>query len=274
VNPEPFRPEPFRVVARHQETVDTISLDIEPCVPRPIAARPGQFAMLWSFGVGEAAISYSGIGPPERGRRLRHTIRTSGPNSAALCALGVGDTLGVRGPFGTGWTIDPDPSRPILVVAGGLGLAPLRPVVELLAGAEREAPAWLLIGARDPDQLLFRDEIERWRAGGVHVAITVDHARSGWTGSIGLVTELFDEIPVSDDARALVCGPEIMMRFTARRLMEFGIPGDRIDVSLERNMKCAIGQCGHCQLGGRFVCSDGPVFAWSAVEELLSVVDR
>ena len=269
-----MRPEPFRVVARHQETADTVSLDLEPCDGAVLAARPGQFAMLWPFGVGEAAISYSGIATSGRPTRCRHTIRRAGPTSAALCALGIGDTVGARGPFGVGWSVDPDPTVPMLVVAGGLGLAPLRPVVESLAAAEREAPTWLLIGARAPDQLLYVDELDDWSAAGVRVAVTVDHARSGWSGSVGLVTELFDEISIPAHTRALVCGPEIMMRFTARRLQELGLPGDRIQVSLERNMQCGIGLCGHCQLGGRFVCTDGPVMRWSSIADLVTVADR
>lgn len=269
-----MRPEPFRVIARHQETADTVTLDVEPCDGRPRAPRPGQFAMLWPFGIGEAAISYSGVTVPGRAAGLRHTIRSAGATTAALCALDVGDTLGVRGPFGEGWTVDPDPAVPLVVVAGGLGLAPLRPVVELLAGTDRAAPTWLLIGARDPGELLYRDELDRWRTAGIRVAVTVDHARSGWSGSVGLVTELFDEVSIPADAGALICGPEIMMRFTARRLEDLGLAGDRIQVSLERNMQCGIGHCGHCQLGGRFVCTDGPVMRWSSVADLLAVSDR
>ncbi|MEO1061400.1 MAG: FAD/NAD(P)-binding protein [Actinomycetota bacterium] len=269
-----MRPEPFRVVARRQETADTVTLDIAPCDGRARTVGPGQFAMLWPFGIGEAAISYSGIGLPGETAGVRHTIRSAGPTSAALCSLDVGDVVGVRGPLGRGWTVAPDPEVPLLIVAGGLGLAPLRPVVELLADTDRRAPVRLMIGARDPEQLLYRDELDRWRGAGIDVAVTVDRARSGWSGSVGFVTELIDEAPVPTDATALVCGPELMMRFTARRLEERGVRPDRIQVSLERNMHCGIGHCGHCQLGARFVCTDGPVLPWSSVAELVSVADR
>lgn len=262
-------PEVVRVRSRRRELGDAVTLELEREETDGVVPVPGQFAMLWPFGVGEAAISYSGIGPHGS---VRHTVRSVGPISDALCRLQEGDTVGSRGPFGVGWELDRRNDRPTVVVAGGLGLAPLRPAIERLNA--RGALAMVLVGARDPGQVLYAEDLERWAANGLDVRVTVDHARSGWRGHVGLVTELFEGIELGPHTRALVCGPETMMRFAATRLLDAGLPADSIQVSLERNMQCGIGHCGHCQLGGRFVCTDGPVFVWSEVDELLSVADR
>ena len=267
-------PSRYRVRERRVETGDVVTLDLEPVdapIPRP---RPGQFAMLYAFGVGEVAISVSGTGDDGV---LQHTVRDVGATTRALCALDAGAVVGVRGPFGTDWGIehsdlDDDDVR-VVVVAGGLGLAPLRPAVHALLGRPRSGRSSVLVGARTPADLCFASEIGRWRRrGDVHVAVTVDAATPGWPGPVGLVTDLLASAPF-DPARtvALVCGPEVMMRFTARSLESFGVAPDRIRVSLERNMHCAIARCGHCQLGPLFVCADGPVLDWATVAPLLAV---
>jgi NAD(P)H-flavin reductase len=225
--------------------------------------------MLAAFGVGEVPISLSGRGP---GGSLVHTIRDVGAVTAELCRTARGDMIGVRGPFGTEWPLDA-PGADVVVVAGGLGLAPLRPAVEaLLAGRKAHGRLVLLYGARTPDDLLYREQLDRWREAGLEIELTVDAGTPGWTHRVGLVPELvrraeFD--PAS--AIALVCGPEVMMRFTVAALAEAGVSDDRIHVSLERNMKCGVGHCGHCQLGPTLVCRDGPVFSWDQIGSWLAV---
>jgi len=254
----------------------------------PDAYRPGQFNMLTAFGVGEAAISLSES--PRRDGTLVHTIRDVGPVTHALCSTPVHGIVGVRGPFGTDWGLDrllaegttppgrDDQPRDVVVVAGGIGLAPLRGAVNELA-APRDGPSlrvFVLIGARDPDQLIFDDDVRRWSARGVHVGITVDAAAPGWKGDVGVVTTLLPRAGF-DPARttALVCGPEIMMRFTARALVDMGVDRARVLVSLERNMQCGLGWCGHCQMGPLLVCRDGPVVRYEgAAEKLLMERER
>jgi NAD(P)H-flavin reductase len=202
---------------------------------------------------------------------LRHTTRAVGGVSHAICALAVGDIVGLRGPFGTAWPLEHDVGRDVVLVAGGIGLAPLRPAVyQIMAHRARYGRVTLLYGARMPGDLLFQSEIATWRQAGIAVAITVDQAAPTWQGHVGVVTKLlplarFD--PAS--ALALICGPEIMMRFTALGLEQHGVATERIFVSLERNMQCAIGWCGHCQYSSLFVCKDGPVFPYPRVRHLL-----
>jgi NAD(P)H-flavin reductase len=266
-------PLPFRVSRRTRETADTWTLELTPERDGALAGfAPGQFAMLYSFGRGEVPISVSG--DLTRPGALVHTIRAIGPVTAALCAADEGETVGVRGPFGSSWPLPQAEGRDVLLVAGGLGLAPLRSAVyELLAHRERFRNVVLLYGGRSPTELLYRGELERWRGRfDVQVDVTVDRAPAGWRGRVGVVPKLISRAEIDPaDAVALVCGPEVMMRFTAAALIDRGFAADGIFVSLERNMNCAIGLCGHCQLQHLFICKDGPVFALDAVEPLLRV---
>jgi NAD(P)H-flavin reductase len=266
-------PVPFRVIRRTRETAATWTLELarEPA-GGPTGFAPGQFAMLYVFGKGEVPISVSG--DLTRPGPLTLTIRTSGPVTAALCALEDAATVGVRGPFGSAWPLGQAEGRDVLVVAGGIGLAPLRSAVHhLLANRERYRNVVVLYGGRSPVELLYRAELERWRGRfDVQVEVTVDRAPAGWRGRVGVVPNLISRAELDPgDAVALVCGPEVMMRFTAGALIDRGLAADRIFVSLERNMRCAIGLCGHCQLQHLFVCKNGPVFALDAVEPLLRV---
>jgi NAD(P)H-flavin reductase len=270
--PEPMAPRRYRVRARRRELADTVTLLLDP-VDEPIGAYlPGQFNMLYAFAVGEAAISVSGRATADGA--LPHTIRAVGATSRALCAARPGEMVGVRGPFGTSWGVGDGAGGDVVVVAGGLGLAPLRPAIhQLLAERERYGRISLLVGARSPETLLFRHELESWRGHfDLHVEATVDAAGAGWHGHVGLVTGLLEHAPFDPASTlALACGPEVMMRFTAQALVDRGVPADAVRVSLERNMKCAIAFCGHCQLGPTFVCRDGPVFPWSRVERLVGI---
>jgi NAD(P)H-flavin reductase len=260
---EPMVPERFRVTDRRQETADTWTLELEPLDrARGFSFRPGQFTMLYAFGAGEVPISISG--DPRRPDRLVHTVRAVGAASAAICRTEPGRMLGVRGPFGSKWPVDAAEGRHAVIVAGGIGLAPLRPLVyEVLSARDRFAGATLLYGGRQPEQLLYAAELEEWRSRGLEVEVTVDIAPAGWHGRVGVVPTLIERARFDPEAAiAFVCGPEAMIRFSAEALTERGVAPNRVHVSMERNMKCAVGHCGHCQLGPEFVCRDGPVFTF------------
>lgn len=258
-------PAAYRVVSRRAETPDTSTLVIEPCGEPIPPVRPGQFAMLYAFGVGEAPISVSRAEPP-----IEHTVRSVGAVSRALAESEAGQMIGVRGPYGVGWDIEqagPD----VVFVGGGIGFAPLRAAI-LYAIGRRDVfrTITVLVGARTPQDLLYRSELARWREQGVDVEVTVDHAHAGWTGHVGLITSLVDRLrPDLAGATAFVCGPEIMMRLTAQALIARGV--EDVRVSLERNMRCGVGWCGHCQLGPWLICRDGPVVTYRDAAPLLSV---
>lgn len=269
---EPMLPRRFRIVEKTQETDDTWTLSLEAIdTDTTLATRPGQFNMVYAFGAGEVPISISG--DPGRTDRLVHTVRAVGATTEAICAAERDHTLGIRGPFGSSWPLADARGLDVLVIAGGIGLAPLRPVLyELMAHRSEYGRALLLYGGREPDQLLFREELERWRSrSDLEVHVTVDIAGVDWRGRVGVVTGLFDHATFEPTrAAAFICGPEVMMRFAVAALMERGVDPKRIHLSIERNMKCAIGHCGHCQFGPEFVCRDGPVFSLERIERLLN----
>jgi NAD(P)H-flavin reductase len=271
----PAVPRFYRVASRREDTDDTVTMELtDPDGPVP-AFAPGQFAMLTAFGIGEVPISVSGLGDGGggRARRLEHTLRAVGAVTRALCAVRPGGLIGVRGPFGTGWDLASAAGRDIVIVAGGIGLAPLRPVVlSAVADRSRYGRIVLLAGARTPGDLLYGGELDRWRRDGVEVAVTVDQADSGWSGDVGLVTALIKPAGlVPGNSVAFICGPDIMMRVTADALAALGIPAGRIRVSLERNMRCGAAWCGHCQLGPLLVCRDGPVVGYDRAAALMRV---
>lgn len=245
-----------------------VTLEIEEDDGTPVFG-PGQFNMLSAFGVGEAAISFSGS---HEGRPL-HTVRDVGPVSRALCRAAAGDVVGIRGPFGVGWDVASAEGSDIVIVAGGIGLAPLRPaILAVLGRRDRYGGVWVLVGARSPEVMLFQRELRSWAEQGVEVGLTVDHAGPGWVHHVGLVTKLLGGAAFDPPRTvAFVCGPEVMMRFAARDLADAGVPGARIRLSLERNMRCAIGLCGHCQLAGTFVCRNGPVYPYTEAGPLLAI---
>jgi NAD(P)H-flavin reductase len=267
---DPLLPRIARVHSRRADTRDVWTLDVRESDGGTAPFQPGQFNMLTVFGVGEIPVSMSG--DPARGDRLLHTVRAVGAVSRALTRLGAGATIGVRGPFGSAWPLTAAAGRDVLVLAGGLGLAPLRPVLyRLRAERRRFGRIVLLYGARSPADLLFRRELERWQQRGLFdVHMTVDHARDGWTGRVGVITPLLPRLGF-DPARtvAFVCGPEVMMRVSANALLACGLSDEAVYVSLERNMKCAVGLCGRCQLGPLIVCRDGPVLRYDRVRALL-----
>jgi NAD(P)H-flavin reductase len=269
----PMVPRPFRVVSRRAETEDTWTLSLEPADGRPMPAfGPGQFNMLYAFGVGEVPISISG--DPGGGGPLEHTVRAVGPVSAAICRAEPGEQLGVRGPFGSSWPLGDAAGRHVVIVAGGIGLAPLRPaLLGALAKRDRLAGLVLLCGGRSPSQLLYRSELEAWREDPrLVVDVAVDSADPDWHGHVGVVTTLIGGAPFDPgNASAFIVGPEVMMRFTVDALLARGMDPADVHLSIERNMKCAVTHCGRCQLGPTFVCREGPVMRYGAIERFLRV---
>ncbi len=270
--PDPMLPRRYRVVRAWNELIGVASLEIAPIEGGDVPAAPGQFNMLYAFGIGEAAISISG---DHAKPQFVHTIRAVGAVSQALTELVGGDVLGVRGPFGSSWPIVSETGRHILLIAGGLGLAPLRPALyHALRHRERYLDVTLIYGARSPDDLLYAGQLGAWSArSDVRVEVTVDHAPASWTGRVGVVTTGLDRLLSRIDPASLsafVCGPEVMMRYAVMSLLGAGVAHDRVWISMERNMKCAIGFCGHCQFGPSFVCRDGPVFRHDAIADLLA----
>jgi NAD(P)H-flavin reductase len=269
---DPMLPVSYVVADKRRDLADVWTLELEPAGGDGVGAfGPGQFAMLYSFGAGEVPISVSGGG--EAGGRTGYTVRAARETTKAICAAEPGQQLGVRGPFGNTWPLEGAEGGDVVVVAGGIGLAPLRLAIKrLIANRDSYRAVALLYGARSPDEMLYADELQSWREAGIEVVTTVDSAPGGWDGRVGLVTDL---VPLGGfhgpSATALVCGPEVMMRFVSDALRRRGVPEDRIYMSLERNMKCAIGHCGHCQLAHRFVCKDGPVFPVGRIGTLLGV---
>jgi len=265
----PWLPQLLRVRSVRDESALVRTLELEPR-QEGFEYRPGQFNMLYAFGVGEVPISISGDSADPG--RLVHTSRAVGRVTEALAQLEPGMQLGVRGPYGSAWPLELCEGHDVLVVAGGIGLAPLRgALLQLLRHRARYGRITLLIGGRSPDQLIFWDDIVAWeRSGEIQVEVTVDHAPPGWDRHVGVVTDLLPRAAIDPaDAMALLCGPEVMMRFAAESIRDLGIPAERMFVSLERNMKCALGHCGRCQLGPNYVCKDGPVFPWSKVGRLI-----
>lgn len=269
--PDPMLPTLYRVQRTRRDTSDTFSIDIVPAdtgAPPDFAA--GQFNMLYVFGVGEIPISISS--DPASPDLYTHTTRAVGTVTQAMSELQVDDMLGVRGPFGTAWPVELAQKRDVVLVAGGIGLAPLRPALyRILAERDNYGTVVLLYGARTPSDLLYRKQLEQWRAHlDLDVFVTVDRAAGNWRGNVGVVTKLIQRAPFAPrNTIAMVCGPEVMMRYSALELEKRGVNAENIFISMERNMKCAVGLCGHCQFGNMFVCNDGPVFRYAVVRHLI-----
>ncbi len=269
---DPFVPLPYRVGRVRRETRDIRTLELAPVTGERPDYQPGQFNMLYVFGIGEVAISMSGNAASGGG--YVHTVRDVGVVSGAIAKLGVGAALGVRGPYGTPWPVESTEGSDVVFVAGGLGLAPLRPAIyHVLARREHYGRVVILYGTRSPSDILFRPEVERWRRRlDLEVLVTVDRADTDWRGDVGVVPRLIARAGFDPhSAVAMVCGPEVMMRFTANALQAAGVGSERIYLSMERNMKCAIGLCGHCQFGPDFVCKDGPVMRYDRIADIMTV---
>lgn len=270
-------PVPHRVVERRLVGPDLVTLVLEPVEPHPepVVYGPGQFVMVWAPGVGEIPISVSGIAA---GGVLELTIKALGATSTAVVGCQPGETLGVRGPYGTCWPVEQVEGRSVLVVAGGLGLAPLRLAIRsMLDGPGAPRRLEIVHGARVPDQLVFTDEHDDWADRGATVRTIVDRPDDGWLGPVGNVLHLLHRLVRHPGLRpdlVMVCGPEVMMRAVVRYLLAAGVRAGDIHVSLERNMHCAVGICGRCQLGPWVLCRDGVVMPWSRVARLMEVPGR
>jgi NAD(P)H-flavin reductase len=269
---DPLVPQIYRVGGVRRELSDTVTLNLVPLAGARPAFEPGQFNMLSAFGIGEVAISVSGSRMDETA--FVHTVRDVGAVSGAIAKLEVGARVGVRGPFGTGWPVVAAEGSDLVIVAGGLGLAPLRPAIyHVLANRSRYGRVVILFGCRNPGDMLYRRELEQWRQRlDVELEVTVDHADTEWRGNVGVVPGLIARAEFDpDDTVAMVCGPEVMMRFTVGALRDAGVHPECIYLSIERNMKCAIGVCGHCQFGPAFACKDGPVMRFDSIAKILAL---
>jgi NAD(P)H-flavin reductase len=258
-------PQPFCIRKRRSETLDTFTLEIEPAkISQAFGFAAGQFNMLYVFGVGEVPIS---ICADPRSKSLMHTTRAVGPVTKAMSKLRRGDILGVRGPFGSIWPIEQLDGRDVVVVAGGIGLAPLRGALhQIVRRRKKLGKLVFLYGARTPDDILYRRELEVWRNRGLQIEVTVDRAPTSWLGHVGVVTTLIQRAPFDPgNTVAMICGPEVMMRYALFELQKRGVLAANIFLSMERNMKCATGFCGHCQFGPEFVCKDGPIFRYDRI---------
>jgi NAD(P)H-flavin reductase len=263
-------PLPLRVARVRRETADVVTLELTPVSPFSFAA--GQFNMLYVFRLGEVAISISG--DPAAADRIVHTVRAVGAVSRALTRLRRDMVVGMRGPYGSAWPVAEVEGSDVVIVAGGLGLAPLRPAIYRVLARRRDyGRVVLLHGARGPGDILYRRELETWRRRlDVDIEVTLDHAGADWHGNVGVVPALIPRISFDPQhAVALVCGPEIMMRFTIAALRDRGLAAEQIYLSMERHMKCAVGLCGRCQFGPHFICRDGPVFRYDRIAPMFGV---
>jgi NAD(P)H-flavin reductase len=271
----PWLAHTVRIAGITAEITGVTTYDLEFTDPAQAAGYrflPGQFNMLYLPGVGESAISLSAH-PQSRGR-WAHTIRTAGNVTQALARLGQGSTLGLRGPFGSSWPIAEYEDCDILFVAGGIGLAPLRPAIyHVLDRRSHYGRVTLLYGARSPEGMLYTREYDRWTSEGFDVQTTVDRAATDWMGNVGTVTVLLDRLSLARPEKTILftCGPDVMMHFTAQGALRRGLTAEQVWLSAERSMQCAVGLCGHCQLGPEFICKDGPVFRYDRLAPFFRV---
>lgn len=272
MTPERTPPLEAEIMARVQEspTIFTLSLRlVDPGHHRAYRYQPGQFNMLYLYGVGEIPVSI--VGDPAQPDVLQHTIRRVGRVTRGFDRLEVGDHLGLRGPFGRGWPLEQAQGKPVLIVTGGLGCAPVVPVINhVLHHRERYGRVVIMQGVKHADDLIWRERYHRWAAlPDTEVLLAADVADRHWPGHVGLVTTLFDALDFdASDSLTMMCGPEPMMRTSVQRLLERGATAESIWLSMERNMQCAVGHCGHCQYGETFVCKNGPVFPYTEISHL------
>ena len=268
-------PAAAEITRRTQESPSVITLGLRLCDPeqrRAYRFAPGQFNMLYLYGVGEIPISI--VSDPGSGDELQHTLRVVGRVTRGFDALKVGDRIGIRGPYGRGWPLEQVRGKDLLLLTGGLGCAPLVSVINFVTQRRAEfGRVAILQGVKHMDDMIWRDRYDQWaRLPDTQVLLAADVAGESWSWHVGLVTELIDQIAFDlRDARVMICGPEPMMLASARKLCDSGVVEKHIWLSMERNMQCARGQCGHCQIGPHFVCKDGPVFCYPELRERLGV---
>lgn len=272
----PWHPHAARIksITAEVPNITTYEIELEDAeIRKAYEFQPGQFNMLYLPGFGESAISISS--DPATPERLLHTVRIVGNVTQGLARKSPGDQIFLRGPFGSCWPVSECHGQDLIIACGGLGLPPLRPVIyQILENRDLFGNVSLIYGARSPQDLLFTKDYQHWQQQGIQVEVTVDLADAQWTGNVGVVPSLFDRLEI-DPLKTLTftCGPEIMMRFVIQEARSRGIPAEQIYLSMERNMNCAIGMCGHCQLGPEFICKDGPVFRSDRMEPYLHMED-
>ena len=256
-----YAPQPARILRAKQLTDLERMIEVQLTNGRQLGHRPGQFVQVSVFGYGEAPISI--CSSPAKEGSFEMTVRNMGGLTSALHRAKEGDTIGIRGPFGNGFPMSCMQGMDCLMVAGGIGIAPLRSVIDtVLADREKYGQLIVLYGSRTPGDILFTDEIEAWKADKRNqILVAVDREAPGWDGHVGVVTTLFPQVKVNPKGvAASLCGPPVMYRFVLAELHAMRVPENQIFLSLERRMKCGMGKCGHCQIDGRCVCIDGPVF--------------
>lgn len=263
-------PKAYHVKSIAQETADVFSLTLSLKEEQIPSFLPGQFNMLYLFGFGEVPISISG--DPTQKEELVHTVRSVGAVTKAMQKLKEGDEIGVRGPFGTHWPLS-QKDCDVLVIAGGVGLAPLRSALfHLTANRDQYKKVTLLYGTRTPQDILYKDEMKKWEELGIEVHISVDHADTDWYGHVGVITTLISRYLTSpQNTLVLLCGPEVMIKFSLQELMRTEMNERAIHIAMERNMQCAVGFCGHCQYGPYFICKDGPIFSYEQLKSWLPI---
>ncbi len=271
----PHTPLEAEVVERIQEspTIFTLRLRFtDPAEHATYRFAPGQFNMLYLYGVGEVPISI--VSDPEDVHLFDHTIRAVGRVTQGLSQLEAGDRLGIRGPYGQGWPLDLAEDRDVMIVTGGLGCAPVVSVINyVMRRRDRFHRLVIMQGVKHSDDLIWRNQYAHWsKQPETQVLVAADQGAALWPWHVGHVTDLFDQVKM-DFASAVVmmCGPEGMMRVAVEQLLARGMAEDHLFLSMERSMKCAMGLCGHCQYGGKFVCKDGPVFSYAQVKPLFGI---
>ncbi|HET6370868.1 MAG TPA: FAD/NAD(P)-binding protein [Nitrospiria bacterium] len=273
--PDPFIPHPAEIIERRPETrgIYTYRLRfVEEELRRSFRFQPGQFNMLYAFGAGEVAISI--VSDPNDPDLLDHTIRIVGNVTGVLERLGKGDVVGLRGPYGSSWPLLEAEGKDVIIITGGLGCAPVVSVINYIV-RRRASFGRLQIfhGVKTPKDLLYRERFRAWRKiPNTEVYLTVDHPDQQWKYSVGVVTNLFSQVEIDGrNSIVMMCGPEVMMHFASRDLITHGVSADRIYLSMERNMKCAIAFCGHCQFGPTFVCREGPIYRYDRIKKWFEV---
>ncbi|MCP4593822.1 MAG: oxidoreductase [bacterium] len=270
-----YVPEPAKIVSMTKLTDMEMHYKLRLPEGRPLGHQPGQFVQVSLLGVGECPISI--CSSPTQGDTFELCIRRAGRVTERLHQLSEGDTIGIRGPMGHGFDVSEMHGKDIVIISGGLGMAPARSLVQyILDERSRFGRFFLLYGGRTPEELLFKEDVVRWReSDAVDFHVTVDRPDKGWRGKTGVVTTLFKELPKLDPAetQAVIIGPPIMFKFVVLEILSRRIPQSNIYCSLERQMKCGVGKCGHCQANNVYVCQDGPVFKYAQLKALRESVE-
>ena len=268
----PYRPNLARVteIFRETDTIKTFKFKfLDKNLQSSFFFLPGQFIQVSVFGIGEIPLTLCST--PFNNDFFQISVRRIGNVTNALFNLKEGDIIGVRGPYGNGYPINQMMYKNIVMVAGGIGFPPVRSLIEyILSRRNYFGNLWLLYGARDPTDIVFRKDLEKWKKEkDFNILITVDRAPQGWKGNVGVVTTLFKKVEIpSENIVGIVCGPPIMMKFVTQELQKLGLRDDQIYLSMERLMQCGIGKCGHCNIGKKYVCKDGPVFSYDELKQL------